>query len=126
MLLITGCLAAVFLAHAFYLQTSALLETRRMTRELQAQRQLADQAEASRPAELRATLDARFERLEEALRTGRTGALADLTRVTDALNLAIDQAINGLAAQIANSTTALPGASNTKRPTRVATFTTDC
>jgi uncharacterized integral membrane protein len=34
MLLITGFLAAVFLAYAFYLQTSALLETRRMAREL--------------------------------------------------------------------------------------------
>jgi hypothetical protein len=32
---------------------------------------------------------------------GRTGALSDLTRVADELRLAIDQAINGLAAQIA-------------------------
>ncbi len=101
MLLITGFLAAVFLAYAFYLQTSALLETRRMARELQTQRNLADQAEASRLAELRASVDTRFERLEEALRTGRTGALSDLTRVTDELRLGIDQAINGLAAQIA-------------------------
>ncbi|MDQ6618344.1 MAG: LapA family protein [Pseudomonadota bacterium] len=101
MLLITGFLAAVFLAYAFYLQTSALLETRRLTRELQTQRNLADQAEASRLAELRATLDTRFERLEEALRAARTEALSDLTRVTDEVRLAIDQAINGLAAQIA-------------------------
>ncbi len=101
MLLITGFLAAVFLTYAFYLQTSALLETRRMARELETQRQLADPAEASRLAELRATLDTRFERLEEALRTGRTGALSDLTSVTAELRLAIHQAINGLAAQIA-------------------------
>lgn len=83
MLLITGFLAAIFLGYAFYLQSSVLLETRRMTRELQAQRQLADQAEASRFTELRATLDARFDRVEQGLRT------------------ALDHATNGLAAQIA-------------------------
>ncbi len=101
MLLITGFLAAVFFTYAFYLQTSALLDTRRMARELETQRQLADQAEASRLAELRANLDTRFERLEEALRTGRTEGASDLTRMTDELRVAIDQAINGLAAQIA-------------------------
>ena len=101
MLLITGILAAVFLGYAFYLQTSALLETRRMARELQTQRELADQAEASRLTELRATLDTRFERLEVDLRTGRTEGASDLARVTGELHIAIDQAINGLAAQIA-------------------------
>ena len=57
MLMITGALALVFLAYAFYLQTSVLLETRRMTRELAQQRQLADQAEASRFTELRTHID---------------------------------------------------------------------
>lgn len=101
MLLITGFLAAIFLAYAFYHQTSALLETRRMARELQTQRELADQAEASRLAELRASLDTRFDRLEVALRAGRTEGVSDLARVTGELRLGIDQAINGLAAQIA-------------------------
>lgn len=101
MLLITGFLAAVFLAYAFYLQTSALLETRRMARELQTQREIADQAEASRLSELRAALDTRFEGLEQALRAGRTEGTSDLARVTGELRLGIEQAINGLAAQIA-------------------------
>ena len=101
MLVITGFLAAVFLAYGFYLQTSALLETRRMARELQTQRNLADEAEASRFTELRAILDARFEQLEEALRTAREGGASDLARVTGELRTAIDQSINGLAAQIA-------------------------
>jgi uncharacterized integral membrane protein len=68
MLAITGFVALVFLAYAFYLQGSALRESRRMARELEAQRTLADAAEASRFTELRAH---------------------------------IDQAVNGLAAQIA-------------------------
>lgn len=83
MLAITGVLAAIFLAYAFYLQTTVLIETRRMARELAAQRELADQAEASRFTELRADLDARLDRLEQGLRT------------------ALDHAGNGLAAQIA-------------------------
>jgi uncharacterized integral membrane protein len=83
MLMITGALAAVFLGYAFYLQTSLLLETRRMTRELATQRQLADQAEASRFTELKATVESRLDRLEQGVRT------------------AIDHAGNGLSAQIA-------------------------
>jgi len=101
MLLVTGCFAAVFLAYALYLQTSVLLETRRTTRELAAQRQLADQAEASRFTELRGMLDARFDRLEDALRGGRATGTADYQGLAAELRAAIDQAANGLAAQIA-------------------------
>jgi hypothetical protein len=83
MLVITAALIAVFLGYAVYLQTSLLLETRRMTRELASQRHLADQAEASRFTELKTTVEARLDRLEQGLRT------------------AIDHAGNGLSAQIA-------------------------
>ena len=41
-------LTGLFLVFVVYLQTSSLLETRRHARELQANRELADQAEASR------------------------------------------------------------------------------
>ena len=57
MLAITGALALVFLAYALYLQAVSMREMRRMSRELEAQRQLADQAEASRFTELRAHID---------------------------------------------------------------------
>ena len=57
MLAITGALALVFLAYALYLQGMSMREMRRMSRELEAQRQLADQAEASRFTELRAHID---------------------------------------------------------------------
>jgi uncharacterized integral membrane protein len=101
MLGVTAFVTAIFLAYALYLQTTVLLETRRMTRELAAQRQLADQAEASRFTELRTSLDGRLERLEAALRDGRTPGVAAPARVVDELRAAIDQAANGLAAQIA-------------------------
>ncbi len=97
-----------------YLQTSALVETRRMAHELQKQRQLAHQAEGFAPHRSARGFDARFERLEEALRTGRTGGWSDLTRAADELRLAIEQAINSLAAQVAELTTALRGASHSE------------
>jgi len=101
MLALTGALALVFLAYAFWLQATVLLETRRTTRELAAQRQLADQAEASRFTELRTALDARFDRLEAAARAGTAGDGAAGARARDDLRDTIEHAVNGLAAQIA-------------------------
>jgi uncharacterized integral membrane protein len=68
MLVITGLLAAMFLLYVVYLQGTVILEARRSARELQAQRQLADQAEASRFTELQKTLEARLDRLDQDLR----------------------------------------------------------
>lgn len=60
--------ALAFLAYVALFQGRLLLESRRHAKELQAQRQLADQAEASRFTELRALLQAEVVRLEGALR----------------------------------------------------------
>lgn len=57
MLGLLAFLTSLFLGFLVYLQTSALLETRRHSRELQASRELADQAEASRFNELRNFLE---------------------------------------------------------------------
>ena len=57
MLMVTALLGVVFLAYVVWLQTSVLLESRRQNRELAAQRQLAEAAEASRFTELRAHID---------------------------------------------------------------------
>ena len=57
MLMVTALLGVVFLAYVVWLQTSVLLESRRLNRDLAAQRQLADQAESSRFTELRAHID---------------------------------------------------------------------
>jgi uncharacterized integral membrane protein len=67
MLALIGILTAVFLTYLLYLQTSVLLESRRHSKELQAQRELADQAEASRFTELRAYLDSRLNEMENSL-----------------------------------------------------------
>jgi len=56
-------LSALFLAFVAYLQGSVIMETRRQSRELHAQRELADKAEASRFTELRAYLAAELQAL---------------------------------------------------------------
>ncbi|SFD99748.1 Signal transduction histidine kinase [Paracidovorax konjaci] len=57
MLGLTTLLGVFFIAYVLSLQGSVLLETRRHTKEMQAQRELADRAEASRFTELRAFLE---------------------------------------------------------------------
>lgn len=60
-------LLAVLLAYTVYLQTTAILAGRRHARELEAQRQLAEQSEASRFTELRALLESRSDQLRAEL-----------------------------------------------------------
>jgi uncharacterized integral membrane protein len=100
MLVITGFVAALFVAYALWLQGSVLMETRRMTRELDSQRQLADQAEASRFTELRALIELRLDAVTSAIADERSGRSAEIARLGDELRLAIDQAANGHAAQL--------------------------
>lgn len=58
MLALTILLAVFFVAYVLMLQGSVLLETRRHTKEMQAQRELADKAEASRFTEMKMFLQA--------------------------------------------------------------------
>ena len=58
-------LGAMCLTYMIYLQGSALIDTRRHARELQAQRELVDQAEASRYTELHRFVTAELRRIED-------------------------------------------------------------
>ena len=82
-------ITALFLAFVVYLQTSALLETRRYSKELQASRDLADKAEASRFTELRTALEAE-----------RLTVIARIDQVRAELQTSIEQSDNTLAAYI--------------------------
>ena len=62
MLVLLALVAALFLAWVIWLQGSVLLETRPHARELQAQRDLADKAEASLFTELRQFIESEFAR----------------------------------------------------------------
>lgn len=100
MLGITALIAVLFLVFIVYLQTAVLLEARRHARELEAQRQLADQAEASRFTELRAYLQTELGRISSEAEAARASLLARAERNEAELRSAIEQSANTLAAYI--------------------------
>lgn len=88
----------LFLAYIVYLQMSGLLETRRHGKELQTQRTLADQAEASRFTELRGFLDGEFARLGQRQAELDAALRARLDTLERQLKLDIEQQGNSLSA----------------------------
>jgi hypothetical protein len=102
-LVMLGVLALVsllFVTYAVALQGRALLELRRHGRELQAQRQLADQAEASRFTELRDFMSAELLRVTQVADTARDTLLARLDRLESQQRLLIEQTGNTLSSYI--------------------------
>lgn len=97
---ITVLMTALFLVFVVYLQTSVLLDARRHSKELQAQRELADKAEASRFTDLRAYLDTELRRIGDQVAESRTVINARLDQVERELRTAVDQSGNTLAAYI--------------------------
>jgi uncharacterized membrane protein len=100
MLGMVAFLAALFLVFVVYLQTSVLLEARRHARELQANRELAGQAEASRFTELRGFLEADLTRQAGLDAESRAIVLARLDQLDHDLRSAVEQSGNTLAAYI--------------------------
>jgi len=64
MLVLTGLVSVLFLVYIVFQQAGVILEARRYAKEMKAQRELADKAEASRFTELRAFLDGELRRIE--------------------------------------------------------------
>lgn len=93
MLGLTALMAVFFMAYVLSLQGSVLLESRRHTKELQAQRELADRAEASRFTELRTFLDAQHHEAHAAL-------LARLDRLEARLATRLNESDNSTAAYV--------------------------
>jgi uncharacterized integral membrane protein len=92
--------AALFLVFVVYLQTSALLENRRHTRELYANRELADNAEASRFTELRKFLEDELLKQANLNKESHSEMLARLLQLEQDLRAFIEQSGNTLAAYI--------------------------
>ncbi len=87
-LLVTmGVLAGVFFAYMALWQGRLLMETRRHTKELQTQRELADKAEASRFTELQALVRSEVEGLKVELKQTTNGLAAQLAELDDRLEL---------------------------------------
>ncbi len=93
-------LTGLFLVFVVYLQTSVLLETRRHTRELQANKELANQAEASRFTELRGFLEAELKRQADLDAESREALLARLDQLDRDLRAMVEESTNTLSAYI--------------------------
>ena len=89
-------LVMLFVLYALALRTNMLMESRRHNQELQAQRKLAEAAEASRLSELRAQVEREFAELRSVI-----GALdGQMDRREQALKQSLDEAANGLGAMV--------------------------
>ena len=92
--------AAVFMVYILYLQTTVLLDTRQHTKELQSNRKLADQAEASRFTELRGFLEAELKRQLAQDAESRAAVVARIDQLERDLRTAVEQSGNSLAASL--------------------------
>jgi hypothetical protein len=100
MLGLTVLLVVLFLFFIVYLQTTVLLEGRRHARELQIQRDLADQAETSRYTQLRQFIETALDKNAQQTDRARADFLGRLDQLERDLRSAIEQSGNTLSAYI--------------------------
>ena len=100
LLAIVALLTLLFLVYITYLQSTVLLESRRHARELQLQRDLAEQAEASRFHQLRTTMETELEKLAGDMEQTKSLLLTRLDQIERELRAALEQTGNSLAAYI--------------------------
>lgn len=93
-------LTVLFLIYLVYLQSSALFEWRRHARELQAQRELAENAEASRFNQLQSLVQVEAEKLVKQIEEMRSVMAGRLDQIERELRSQIEQSTNTLAACI--------------------------
>ena len=90
-------LTLLFLVYLLYVQTAVIFDARRTARELEAQRALAEQSEASRFTELRALLEERMRKLESVVKEEQSLAAARLGELERSLRSSVEEGTNTLA-----------------------------
>lgn len=96
LLCVVLAMAGLFALYALSLRTAMLMESRRHKQELEAQRKLAENAEASRLNEFRAQMEQEFAQLRSAI--DQAGERTQ--NVETALHKTLSETTNGLAANI--------------------------
>jgi hypothetical protein len=96
-----GLLTAAFFAFIVYQQATALVDARRAARDLHAQRELADRAEASRFTELRTHLDGELRALGDRSAAGQAELQARIARLEELVLARLVEVSNGLSADVA-------------------------
>jgi NADH:ubiquinone oxidoreductase subunit 5 (subunit L)/multisubunit Na+/H+ antiporter MnhA subunit len=100
LLIVTALLALLFLIYVVYLQSSVLLENRRQSRELQNQREIAENAEASRFYQLKTSLEEALREQSNQAAQFNNAILARLEKLDRDLRVTVEQSSNSLAAYI--------------------------
>jgi hypothetical protein len=96
----TALLGLLFIVHIVVQQAGAVAEGRRHAKEIAAQRDLADRAEASRFSELRAYLDTELRRIETQAAEQRGGLMTRIDGLQGTLQAKVDEATRTLSAYI--------------------------
>lgn len=92
--------AALFAVYAVWLRTTALVETRRHLKELEAQRELAEKSEASRFTALSSQIEQEGSRVRASVEAARLDVLGRVEALENALSGRLDEAANTLAAHV--------------------------
>ena len=100
MLVVTGIVSGLFLVYIVYQQTGTILESRRYEKELRANRELADKAEASRFTELRAYLASELGRLQSQRAAESQQVGARMEQLEERLQQRMDESARGLSAHL--------------------------
>lgn len=100
MLVVTGIVSGLFLVYIVYQQAGAIIESRRYEKELRANRDLADKAEASRFTELRAYLASELGRLQSQRATESQQVGARMEQLEERLQQRMDELARGLSAHL--------------------------
>lgn len=97
---VTALLTLLFLIYVVYLQSAGLVESRRYSRELQAHREIAENAEASRFYQLRSLLETAHRQLGNQTGESQAAILARLDELDRDLRSTVEQSGNALAAYL--------------------------
>ncbi len=124
MLCIVFLLGAMCLAVVIYVQGAALLDSRRQAKQLQAQRELADSAEASRFTELRSFIDAEMLVLTRGTTELKSSMLTRLDQMEQGNHVVLQETANALYAHMGEleerleHRVSVPGVLPLEEPTR--------
>ncbi|MDH5263654.1 MAG: LapA family protein [Betaproteobacteria bacterium] len=100
MLGFVAAITALFLAFVVYLQGTVILDARRQSRELEAQRALADKAESSRFSELRGLLETELAALRTQSAQSHDALLARLDKLDRDFGAALERTEAAMAAYV--------------------------
>ncbi len=100
LLSITALLVVIFLGFVVQMQASIMTDRRRLMIDLNDQRELANQAEASRFTDLQTFLQAELEKLATQNQAVRNGLELQLNTLEQKLSTTIEQSANSLSAYI--------------------------